>query len=288
MKLARIAVLMTCYNRRDITLECLHCLYAQKLPEGVRLDVYLVDDGCTDGTGDAVHAEYSDVHVLKGDGNLYWCGGTRFAWNEAAKGDYDAYIWLNDDTMLLHGALNTLLATACRCCDKEVREAIIVGSCRDPETGQHTYGGRVNRRRRSRLSKRPIPPADQMQRCDTMNGNLVLVPREVFNLLGNLSPDYTHTFGDGDYGMRARRSGVALWVAPGYLAECAANTRVPLWTDPDVPLKERWRDICGPRGLPPKQWYVYVKRHTGMAWPVYFLKPLIRVLFPWVWKVANH
>ncbi|OEU70053.1 MAG: hypothetical protein BA863_19545 [Desulfovibrio sp. S3730MH75] len=276
---------MTCYNRRNTTLECLRCLHSQELPKGVRFDVYLVDDGCTDGTGDAVHAKYPDVHVLQGDGNLYWCGGMRMAWAEAMKGDYDYYLWLNDDTMLLRGAINTMLETAHEVREQEGRDGIIVSSCRDSESGRHTYGGMVKRNRCSRLPDQPMPPGDQMQRCDTMNGNLVLVPREVFNLLGNLSPDYTHTFGDVDYGMRARRSGVPIWVAPEHLAECEANARVRLWTVPSVPLKERWRDMCGPRGLPPRQWYVYVKRHTGAAWPFYAVKPLVRVLFPGLWNL---
>lgn len=139
----------------------------------------------------------------------------------------------------------------------------------------------------TQLPDQPMPPGDQMQRCDTMNGNLVLVPRDVFNLLGDLSPEYTHAFGDVDYGMRARRSSVPIWVAPKHLGECAANRRVSPWTDPSVPLKERWRDMCGPRGLPPKQWYRYVKRHTGVAWPFYFVKPIVRVIFPRLWMASR-
>ncbi|MFC1896150.1 glycosyltransferase family 2 protein [Thermodesulfobacteriota bacterium] len=278
---------MTCYNRRDTTLECLRCLYAQKLPEGVRFEVYLVDDGCTDSTSDAVRDQFPDVCVFQVDGNLYWCGGMRFAWAEAMKGDYDAYLWLNDDTMLLPGALYTLLVTAHDVRQREGRDGIIVGSCRDPKTGKHTYGGRVNPNQRARLPDKPLPPGDEMLPCDTMNGNLVLIPRELFNQLGNLSPEFTHAFGDVDYGMRARRSSVLIWVAPGHLAECAANTGMRPWTVSSVPLKERWRDMCGPRGLPPRQWYLYVKRHTGAAWPFYFLKPIVRVIFPRLWRAIR-
>ena len=287
MNIETIAVLMTCNSRRETTLRCLRVLYDQELPEGVRFEVYLVDDGCTDGTGEAVRREHPEVTVLQGNGNLYWCGGMRVAWAEAMKNNYDAYLWLNDDTMLLPGAFVALLATADEVRNREGRDGIIVGSCRDPQMGCHTYGGRVRRNQWSRISDKPLPPSNQMLPCDTMNGNLVLVPRQVVATLGNLSPEYTHTFGDTDYGMRARKRGIPVWVAPGHLAECAANTRVAPWTDPKVPLKERWKNMCSPRGLPPRQWYAYVKRHTGTAWPLYFVKPIIRIVFPVLWKTSR-
>lgn len=283
----RIAVLLTCYNRREKTLACLQALYAQKLPQSLNFDVFLVDDGCTDGTGGAVREQFPNVDVLKGDGNLYWCGGMRFAWSEAMKEDYDAYLWLNDDTILLAGALETMIATADEVSKKERRDGIIVGSCCDPVTGEHTYGGRVKRNRRSRLPDQPMPPRDHVLPCDTMNGNLVLVPRNVFNQLGNFSEPYIHAFGDTDYGMRAKKRGIPIRVAPGHLGLCAANTRVALWTNPTVPLASRWRDMRTPRGLPPKHWFCYVRRHAGIMWPIYLAKPFIRLMFPGMWNKSG-
>lgn len=168
---------MTCFNRRETTLKSIGALYEQVLPEGMDFDVYLVDDGCTDGTGEAVREQFPKVRVLQGDGNLYWCGGMRMAWAEAMESDYDYYLWLNDDTMLLSGALQTLLATARDVRLREGYDGIIVGSCRDPITRRHTYGGRLKRNRCCRLPDKPLPPSDRITPCDTMNGNLVLVPR---------------------------------------------------------------------------------------------------------------
>lgn len=285
----RIAVLMACYNRRDTTLRCLASLFDQGLPEGVTLSVYLVDDGSTDGTGPAVQARFASVTVLQGDGNLYWNGAMRVAWARAMADGRDYYLWLNDDTMLLPGAIATLLRTARDVLQREGCEGIVVGSCRDCRTGQHTYGGRVKRRQSSRLPLKPLPPGPQMLPCDTMNGNLVLVPKAVVSVLGNLSAEYTQTmgFGDVDYGMRARRAGIPVWIAPGHVAECSVSERVHPWTDPRIPLVQRWRDMCSPLGLAPKHWYTYVRRHTGYAWPLYFLKPVVRVLLPWVWTMRR-
>ena len=59
----RIAVLMTCYNRHQSTLSCLEALYNQSVDD-VKLDVYLVDAGCTDGTGEAVRGRFPEVKVI--------------------------------------------------------------------------------------------------------------------------------------------------------------------------------------------------------------------------------
>ncbi|MBU2135728.1 MAG: glycosyltransferase [Alphaproteobacteria bacterium] len=56
----RIAVVMACYNRRDTTLRCLRSLFAQLEPT-VSLDVYLLDDASSDGTGAAVRAEFPNA-----------------------------------------------------------------------------------------------------------------------------------------------------------------------------------------------------------------------------------
>lgn len=287
LPLQRIAVLITCHNRREKSLACLRALFDQSLPEGVSLDVFLVDDGSTDGTGYAVRNQFPHVRVLEGDGNLYWCGGMRFAWTEAMNADYDGYVWLNDDTTLLPHALEMMIDSAYEVRAKEGRDGIIVGSCYDPETGKHSYGGRNRLKCRSSLADQSIEPGDKILPCDTMNGNLVLIPRQVFNSLGNLSQEYTHAFGDTDYGMRGKNNGFGVWISPGYLAECAINKRVPAWINPRVPLKRRWNDMKSPLGLPIRQWLIYVKRHTGIAWPIYFVKPIVRLLFPWIWILKS-
>jgi len=74
---ATIAVLITCFNRKAKTLESLRLLFAQDLPPDVSLQVYLVDDGSTDGTGEAIAQTYPQVTILSGTGSLFWNGGMK-------------------------------------------------------------------------------------------------------------------------------------------------------------------------------------------------------------------
>ncbi len=271
----QIATLLTCYNRREKTLECLRSLYAQKMSDGVDLNVFLVDDGCTDGTSEAVRRQFPEVKILEGNGCLYWGGGMRMAWAGAMKGDYDFYLWLNDDTVLLEEALDVLLATSKQIRKKEGWEGIIVGSCRNPKTGEHTYGGLL----RDNL---PVEPTDCPQTCERMNGNIVLIPCAVSKIVGNISPEFAHTSGDNDYGLRAIKAGFKLWIAPGYQGLCAKNNLTP-WADPKLPLHERWRYLHSPKGQPPYEIYVYARRHSGFFWPMDLVKLYLRVLFPGIW-----
>ncbi len=105
----KISVLLTCHNRKEKTLACLRKLYEQDTSD-INVNVFLVDDGCTDGTAEAIREEFPQIHIIQGDGTLYWNRGMCLAWEESRKcGDYDAVLWLNDDTMLLPSSLKTLM-----------------------------------------------------------------------------------------------------------------------------------------------------------------------------------
>jgi GT2 family glycosyltransferase len=138
----RVAVVMTAYNRKDLTLACLRSLRAQEVP-GVLLDVFVLDDASTDGTSEAIAEHFPEITVLHGDGKLYWNGGMRRAFGAAIAGDYDYYLWMNDDTQLEDNALPVLLDTERRLRDRGEEAIIVAGSTRHPETGELTYSGVV-------------------------------------------------------------------------------------------------------------------------------------------------
>ena len=131
-----IAILLTVFNRKHETLLCLANLYKQRLPDKVCIKVYLTDDGCTDGTSEAICQTYPDVHIIKGNGTLYWNRGMYKAWETASnERQYDYYIWLNDDTFTYPETISTLLTTS----QKKEDKAIIVGPTTNAQHTQPTY-----------------------------------------------------------------------------------------------------------------------------------------------------
>lgn len=275
----RVTVLLTAFNRREETLRCLERLEAQGRDAGARLSVVLVDDGSTDGTTAAVEARFPSVRLVAGSGELYWNGGMRLAFETAAPDDPDYFLLLNDDTHLLPGALTSMLATHRRIEAQEGRPCLVAGATRDPHTGRQSYGGL---RRGGWLTPgriRLIPPGEVVQRCDTVNGNCVLVSREVFRRVGLLDVAFTHVMGDLDYGFRAGLRGCVVVVAPGYVGECAANPGLGSWAKGRYGFLERWRRLVGPKGLPPREWLTFTSRHFGPLWVASFVWPYLKCIW---------
>jgi GT2 family glycosyltransferase len=277
MNVLKIAVLITCYNRREKTLACLSALFNQTLPKNVNYEVYLVDDGSSDGTSEAVAQHYRAVKIFYGDGNLFWNGGMRLAFAEAIKQDYDYYLWLNDDTILEKQALSLLLKQSQILGKRGEDKAIVIGSTKEPDREVTSYGGLVNCGWWTPLKDRIVEPGEEVKPCDTMHGNCVLIPRSVAEIVGNLDPTFIHNLGDYDYGKRAKQKGCSLWVAPGYIGICEAHP--PAWREDGLTLNQRLKQVNNPKGLPVNEWKVYAKRHSGAFWPIYWLSPYIKLFF---------
>jgi GT2 family glycosyltransferase len=274
----RIAVLLACHNRRAKTLECLDRVAGSTLPAGVSTHIVLTDDGSTDGTREAVLERYPEATVLAGDGSLFWNGAMRRAYGAALARGYDAYLWLNDDTMIDPRTIARLIE-ALR--DREAifgQPAVIVGSTRDPETGQLTYGGVVRPHRFRPFAFEMVEPATRPVECESMWGNCVLIPHSIARVVGNLDAGFSHSIGDVDYGLRVRAAGFRIWVMPGFAGTCSVNSIAGTYQDPKMPLGKRLRRMLQPKGLPIRPWRVFTRRHGGPLWPVYFLWPYFRVI----------
>ena len=266
-----LAVLMTCHNRKESTLKCLNSVFSQELPDDLKLAVILVNDGSTDGTREAITTQFPEVEVIEGSGHLYWAGGMRVAFGEAMRRGYDFYMWLNDDTILHPDAFSLLMAVS----NTNNGKAIVVGSTRDTETGVATYGGQRRMSKWHPLKFALMNPGNSPLLADTMNGNCVLVPAAVAKKLGNLDHHFTHGMADTDYGLRARKAGIALWVSPGYIGTCTRNSSKGTWSDPTLPTRERWRRMKSAKGLPPKEWRALCRLHGGSARFIWAVLPYL-------------
>ena len=266
---------MACYNRREQTLACLKSLYAQQLPKDTALAVYLTDDHSTDGTADAIHERYPDVEILNGSGNLFWVGGMRNSWNAALAGNYDAYLLLNDDTVLVPKALKTLIALV------QPQNCIGIGTTWDKARQAPSYGGRRLWSRRSDKS-RIVYDENVPVECDMANANIMLVPKAVVAQIGILSAQYTQSMADYDYVLRAKRAGFRAVVAPGILGHCT-DDHGNNWRSVNVPLKQRIAYLKSPKGLSYNEYLGFIRQHFPFYLPEVFVKLWLKTLFPVLW-----
>jgi GT2 family glycosyltransferase len=273
----RIAALITCHNRKSATLACLDALFQSALPKGYSLDVYLVDDGSTDGTGEEVLNRYPTIRLIKGDGSLYWNGGMRVAFDAALATNAEFYFWLNDDTLLYRDAVDKLLSTA-QSMDGQFC-SIAVGTTHARFGCAPTYGGL--RRIGKGLSHRAelVVPQTTPVECEQMNGNCVLVPSRIAQVVGNLDRAFIHNLGDIDYGMRARAAGYKLLVIPGYAGTCSRNSVSGTHLDRTLGLHQRLTKVFSKKCFPVRPWLVFTWRYGGPLWPLYWLKPYFDVVF---------
>lgn len=271
-KQQHVAVIMCVFNRVSETLACLDSLFAQDARD-VRLTVHLVDDGSTDGTARALAETYdSGVTVIQGDGDQYWSKSMAIAQSDAELLSPDAILWLNNDVTMDRDALRRLLATA----DESHEAAIVCAATRDPLTGKTTYSGY------RKMSSRPgdlelVEPQDHAAPVDTMNGNIVLVPRRVYKKLGAVDSSFAHGMGDWDYGLRARRHGVPVFLAPGHYGFCERNSVTGTWEDRQLRPSQRIRHLLSVKGVPFRSLMRYTARHGGWRWPIFLCASYARI-----------
>ncbi|WP_228059591.1 glycosyltransferase family 2 protein [Plectonema radiosum] len=270
----QIAVIMTCFNRRETTLACLRALHQQTNT----FDVFLTNDGSSDGTAEAIKAEFPQVKILQGNGNLFWVGGMRLAFAEAIKNSYNYYLWLNDDTFLETDTLDKLLNIQIYLSKQGCENSIVVGTTKDPITQKPTYGGAVKSKKWYSNKFEFLEPTQLIQQCDAMFGNCVLIPHSVVAKVGNIDAAFIHSLGDLDYGLRARKLGCSIWIAPGYVGTCSKNSIRNSWADTNLPLQQRLRKILQVKGFPLKPWTTFCSRHSGRFWLIYWLLPYIRAV----------
>ena len=268
-----IAVLITCFNRKEKTLECLEHLHSQLPVEGYETDVYLTNDGCTDGTPEAVRERFPEVHIIDGNGNLYWNRGMYTAWTRAAETkDYDFFLWLNDDTDIYDTLFHVLLESS----QSSHNKAIIVGATEN-QSGIMTYGGI----HKGTIQKKPN---GKLIECDFFNGNIVLVPSYVFKKTGNLDYFYRHDKGDIDYGIRAALQGIKIFQAPQYLGHCENHGKLDDWCNPYVPFIKRWKSMFSITGINPKEMFHLSRKSNGYFKSCFcFCSIILRCIFPIIW-----
>lgn len=268
-----LAVLLTVHNRVAVTTRCLMHLFEQELPPTMHMDVYMVDDGSTDGTAQAVKDQFPQVNIIQGDGSLYWNRGMWTAWDVASKNkSYDFYLWLNDDTFLLDNAITQLLDLS----GQYDNEIIVVGASKIPNSDKLTYGGHTD-------TGRPICNGIPNE-ITIFNGNIVLVPRKVFEKLGNLDYYYRHGMGDYDYAIRARKAGIKMYQCGNALGICDVHKRIDKWCNPDVPFPQRLKAMHQPTGMPPKEWFHYESQISVPKALFHVITLYVRCAFPALWE----
>jgi GT2 family glycosyltransferase len=275
-----IAILLACFNRKQKTLAFFDSLVNQHSFKKWSIDIFLLDDGSTDGTADAVKEKYPYVNILTGTGNLFWAGGMRTIWEHAiAYKNYDLFCLFNDDVALYDNAFEDLIK---HYQDVGKKGTILVGSTLDPKTNKLSYGGYLLKHDKHVKYLPVIPDADQSTPCHIANANILLVDSATVQKIGIFSTAYTHYLADFDYTLMAYRAGINVLVAPGYYGYCE-DDHGNAWMPGSKPLKERINYLYSPKGLAYKEYLFYIRNRFPRDYFEAVIKLWMKTLFPVIW-----
>lgn len=283
-----ISILITCHNRLQKTINCLISVYSSKLPEGYQIEIFLVDDGSTDGTCEVVKNDFPQVNVISGNGNLFWAGGMRLAWQTAIKKQKShAFLLLNDDVIVDPDFLLKFIETEIFSLESTNKRGIYVGSTID-NLGNLSYGGYRIKTNHFVVNSEIVVPSTTPQICHFTNANILWVSHDVIEKIGIFDNKFTHGIADYDYSLRAVKHGIPVFVTPGICGHCT-NDHVNNWSSSNTSLKKRISYLKNPKGLAYKEYLFYIRRHFLLNYPYSFVMLWLKTLFPHLWeKYKTH
>lgn len=278
-----VAVLLTVYNRKDSTKKCLKSLFEDlDKHSGLSVDIWLTDDGSTDGTKEMLDSSFPDrnIHVLEGTGDLFWTAGMNNSWRAASEFlDYDGYLWLNNDVLVLPGLFEELEAAEEYSLKTYGKVGILVGSLQDFNRSKFTYGG-FNYLSRISLADDYVIPDGTFRTCQGAHGNITYVSKAVFEARGMLYGKYIHGGADHDYTYLAYKVGFPLVVLKKYVGLCDNDHVGSDIQLSERTLKERLEYIKSPAGLNLRNTLLFQKRCFPFRYPFVYVFTYAKVLFP--------
>ena len=279
-----IAVILTVHNRLDKTVACLNAVFNQREKYSFfNVDVFLTDDGSTDDTSKILRNRFSakPLHILSGNGNLYWNGGMINSWKAAIEhGGYDGYLWLNNDTIVLPNLWNELEQADEYSRKQFGKGGIYVGSTKDPLTGEFTYGG-FEFTNQWTLKDRFLHPNGHFQLCQCAHGNVTYISHDVVEKMGILCEQYLHGGGDHDYTYLAYKAGFPLIVLKDYVGICENDHQQGGYADfLSMSLKQRIKYLYSPLGFNLHNTLLLQKRCFPYRYPFVWLMVYLKAFFP--------
>lgn len=291
--ITKIATILTCFNRKEKTINCLKNLFEacdnyniHHKQSPIAVSIYLTDDGCTDGTADAVReiCHGKDLHIIQGNGQCYWAGGMRLAWTEALKkkGNWDFYLLLNDDTLVFPNVFEELFSTHQYALNIYKEPGLYSGITCDIKDKSHiTYGGEKfvsNAQGKSYTTR----PSHTPQIVDKANANIMLISHNVVEKIGIFYKGYIHGCADYDYSMTAKKNKFPTLITANVCGECEYDHMSGLEEITQLikmNYQQRKKYVLFPTHSD-KDYLLFVKRQTPKRYIFCWLLRKIRIIHP--------
>lgn len=216
-----VSIVIVNWNTRDILRDCLISIARETQQPH---EVIVVDNASSDGSADLVRDEFPDVRLIANDANRGFAAANNQGL-EIARGDN--LLLLNPDTIILNGAIDTMLDwlaqhpdVGCVGCQVLEDEDTIQRTCfADPGPGNlalSEFGLRRLSPQNRFLSHAEYGNWDRRseREVDVVSGMFMLVPRRVFEAVGLLDEAFFVYSEEADWCRRIRDAGWRCVFAP--------------------------------------------------------------------------
>lgn len=202
-----VAIIVLNWNNYEDTAACLDSIGNLQYQNS---QVFVVDNGSTDGSDERLKEEYASCGYafVENERNLGFAAGNNRGIEQALSNQADYVLLLNNDTLVTPGFLGGLVETA----EKSPGIGIVGPKVLDRSTGKVQSTG-FRQSEFFPFFKRD-GPTDREWTCDYVHGCAVLISEEVFETIGLLDEDYFLYVEERDFYMRAKEAGFEIVMDP--------------------------------------------------------------------------
>jgi N-acetylglucosaminyl-diphospho-decaprenol L-rhamnosyltransferase len=227
------------HNRKALLERFLTCMRQQS---SRNFTIVVVDDGSTDGTSTLVQEKFPEVHLLAGDGNLWWTGATNLGIRHAltqAQED-DAILIINDDIEVDSDYLESLLRAWLAVPNALVGSVVV--DVKNPEViyeGGHMVNWWTAKIRTLNVNKLLSDfGKDHCIDVSFLTGRGTLIPVRVFRDIGLFDQQHFQQCGDSELPVRAKNRGYRLMVSYAAIAKLHIDQSAGINTAVKYSLKD--------------------------------------------------
>ncbi|TBY08423.1 glycosyltransferase family 2 protein [Rhizobium laguerreae] len=242
-----VYVVVPVFNRLHFTLDCLRDLKAQTYGS---IEIIISDGGSTDGTSDAVEAEFPDVVVLRSSVELWWTGSMAMGIDYALKhgsGNRDCVLMMNNDTQLPIDYIETLMSCA------QINDAAVGALIADSRNPEYILdaGEYIDWKNYSFPVKTSIKSSEHFcADVDVLPGRGTLIPLHMIRAAGNVDAEMLpHYLADYEFFYRLKRHGFRLGVCydTKILAHIEETGIIP--TSGRSTFRQIWHEVFSRRSM---------------------------------------
>jgi N-acetylglucosaminyl-diphospho-decaprenol L-rhamnosyltransferase len=227
------------HNRKALLKRFLTCMRQQTFRN---FTIIVVDDGSTDGTSALIQAKFSEVHLLAGDGNLWWTGATNLGIRHALAQaqEHDAILIINDDIEVDPGYLESLFHVW-----QATPNALIGSVVVDLKSPEVIYdGGRIVNWWIATMRTLNVDKLlsdfdkDHCVEVSFLTGWGTLIPVRVFRDIGLFDERHFQQCGDQELPIRAKNRGYRLLVTYAAIVRLHSDQAADINTAATYSLKD--------------------------------------------------